>query len=795
MSKNLKKTLKTYLILLLLALQPLKTLNPLSIGCVEFYEHYYHTGLSKKYCQSSSQIPDFDNFMTSFTLGPYTAIKLFQNENFSGKSLYFEKSLENIYYIGLNDEVSSFQIILLIEDKCVTLQGFECSRKIENGFVCQDELGNFCIQCLNGFFLYGSECLKCEENCLECIDFGFGSKCVKCEGFFRIFNFKCVEEICFSEFCKECNFDLKKDCDVCYECGNLDFVGGAFLNCGELKENCEYCYFKYADSFDCLICEQGYVYQKIKGECVVERIFENDDFDGDLVFSKSKKFFQFCQNGYFYDEFEEDCFLISQNCKFGCLSCFGETKKCLICGNKFYLENLECIFKNPIEKILEGSNLFQNALDYFFFDENLCFNIINNITFKIENNITIFFEEKIFLNKKDFEIKEFYIDCVKERKKCEKYNKIKYPKSIYENENGNCKEIYEHNFVNNIKIKKNTTLYNYKEFCLEKKEENEEKYEKMICQENTNCSNFTKILNIQNYSDVYNCKNDKEKKTKKNLIFEKENYFTHLKIEKCEICQKKNYYFCPLEKHCLKKCEFVLKQNRGKYYLENTDKNSKISLLINLIQKEIPDFVKINFDYENQRLNINFLKNNKNAILEIRPIFINFAKNCTLRKKLIFKIENSNFLKIFRFFKYFKPYNNQFSNFFIKLTLNFFCFFFIPLYFYEFLQIFELFGYFYFLDIDGGSVYNNISALSKDFYDSDFFFIDNKKFYDYKIGKFDFNFLLKISIFDIYFIFGILFIILIRKYLNSNIDFRKQKNNNLKLKLIKKKKIFINLEN
>ena len=600
-----------------------------------------------------------------------------------------------------------------------------------------------------------------------------------------------MKNICFSEFCNKCSLNLKFGCEICYECKNLNFIKGIILECSEFIKNCKSCFFKFNSNYldlQCLSCSENYFYNKEKDRCeILNKIgFKKLKI---LLDVKENLFIFSCIEGYFYDEKTKKCFPIKYNCNFGCLKCWGKNKNCLKCGEFFKYKNYQCIYKKKKTKINEESNLIKEIVKKFYSDENFCIKNINNITITLENNITTYLDQYHFINEKNFEIKEFYLDCSKNKLKCENYNKLEYPKIELKKINKKCDKNFEHNF--NYKIEKimNITIFdNIINFT--KKNINIKREEKLFCENEKNCLNFKNFKRIRNITNIL--KYNKNYKISKNKILVFKNF---LKKEKWEFCQKKLNYFCEWEKNCKKECEFILeKGNSGYIFLKNKNKKEKIFLSLNILKKKVPDFISVNYDYKNQKIIFKFLKNTKkNFIFKIEPILIENAKNCKISQTIEIKIENNIYSKILNFIE--NGNMNIILKSIIYIFLGFGSYFILSKSFYEFIQFFKLFTYYSFLEINGGSIYNFVINSIKNFFDYDFFFIKKKNYFEYLFYLQNLKNLLFISIFDFYLILSILIIFGFKIFLDKTFFYRQKKSKELyeKLKIREKNYYSYNL--
>ena len=640
---------------------------------------------------------------------------------------------------------------------------------IENCIECNNLDKNLCEKCTPGKVINKNlnSCQNCKENCSECyLDPIDNNKCSKCNENFSLYNYECIKSLCFSQFCSDCSLKLTKDCHTCYECKNFDFISGLVVKCSKIIHNCKSCFFKLNSEIKCLLCEEDYVLSEDKKICEI-----NNQVN-------------ICNKGYIYIESEEECFFISYNCKNGCEKCWGEDKNCIICNTSFQLIEMNCVKKEKKEILNLESEFFHEALKYFYFDEKSCFNVINNITLNIENNITTYLDQNNFINDKNYETKELFIDCSKNRYKCIEYNKLKYPNETFNlNSELNCDTdiLQNHNYIYSIKNLKNITVSEYENIC-SKKKDNLIQEEKIICEDKIKCMNFTKIINSTNSTQINKCNSYYEKKETNKVSHHDKDFLK----EKCEFCQKKLNYYCSWKKECKNECNFDMENKDS--YLVNKNENIKINISNNLSKINIPNYITTKFNYKNQKLSFKFLKNIKKFTFELKPNQITFARNCVLKKSKKFIIKNINYKSSLKFLENI-DHSKSAQTSVILTAGSLGAFPIIPSVFYEVIQFFELFNSFGILDINGGTIYNVTTNLLRDTSDFDKMLIDKNKEYEYLTFLSQSKNLLTLSILDYYLIFGIFIIYFWRLYLDKTVYSRFIRTAKLlrKLKIQKKK--------
>ena len=651
---------------------------------------------------------------------------------------------------------------------------------LNNCLECDNKDKFICIKCKEGNYLdnHLNKCIECEKNCVECT-LGINSEIIsiKCLDNYSNFNNQCIQDKCFSDFCLECILDLKNNCEICYDCKNLNFKNDIVLKCSEKIPFCKSCFFKLDVILECLICDFDYIYDKENNKCLKKNEYNIEN--PDLIFLNR------CNDRYFYDEIEKKCFFINFDCHFGCKRCFTIDKLCLECGNSFRLLDYDCKLIKEKSLIIENSDLFKEIIKYFHYEDNSCFNIINNITIMIGNNITTYLDNERFINDKEYEIKEFYIDCAKNKQRCIEYNELKKEKIIINSKlKINCENgINQHIYNYNINKKLNITVNKFIDFCSEDKHVFFLKDEKIIC-ENDSCFNFTKIQNFVNSTNSYICENSYEFRKNKNIVQKYEDISI---TYKCEYCQKELNYFCSWNKNCQSECNFEIKKsNSGKVYLINPNSEMKIDLLLNDLKRNLPNYIKANFEFQNQKITFQFLKNKKDYKFELKPNFIKYTQNCVIKKSKIYILQNSDYLDLINF-ENIDLLQNKVS----PIFLEFFKFGFstiIPNFIFKLIQFFDLFAYYNYLEIDGGSFFTFMSNLERDLNDDDKnYFINENKFYEYFMILPFIRSLLTFSIFYVGFLFGIFLNSIFKLFSYRLKDFKFFKKGRL-LKILKKKK-------
>ena len=206
-------------------------------------------------------------------------------------------------------------------------------------------------------------------------------------------------------------------------------------------------------------------------------------------------------------------------------------------------------------------------------------------------------------------------------------------------------------------------------------------------------------------------------------------------------------------------------------------------LSIELLKKEVPDYIDLEINFKSQKIIFKFLQNKKSFIFNLKPLQVIFSKNCVITRNVKYMIKNPLYIKEFNFLK--KIEDSVVIKTFLFSVVNFSSYFFIPNFIYDFLQFNDLFTYFDYLNIDGGSFYNFIFSLKKQDDDLDILLIDEEKEYEYQIILSEIENLVIISLLDFYLIFSILFIYISKIILKNTVYYRFIKTAHLLKKLEK----------
>ena len=234
------------------------------------------------------------------------------------------------------------------------------------------------LKCDKGYYLYGEDCFKCYENCLECN----GIKCTKCEdGYFpnEMNCFECYENClkCDGVQCTKCMegyYPIDMDCFECYEnCIDCDgikcnkCVKGYYpynMDCYRCYENCLEC-----DGIQCLECQEGYLpfkmscFSGFKNTCNKEDGFYmlKKDYillkqNPDHMFICLKK--EDVASGYFVNSIMDNnnIYYFWDSCSTNCFECEGSAENnCVKCDEINYYKlyedkninnNFKCYEKN-----------------------------------------------------------------------------------------------------------------------------------------------------------------------------------------------------------------------------------------------------------------------------------------------------------------------------------------------------------------------------------------------------------------------------------------------------------------
>ena len=126
----------------------------------------------------------------------YVDLSNFQTNNFRG---IFDGALNILINFNINIDLDSLinlgEIINALNEKkadCEIGEGKKCKACMEGLY------SQYCKDCNEGYYFpyekRRTECIKCEENCLECIGLAIFSICKKCENGYKLVNGKCQKE-------------------------------------------------------------------------------------------------------------------------------------------------------------------------------------------------------------------------------------------------------------------------------------------------------------------------------------------------------------------------------------------------------------------------------------------------------------------------------------------------------------------------------------------------------------------------------------------------------------------------
>ena len=126
----------------------------------------------------------------------YVDLSNFQTNNFRG---IFDGALNILINFNINIDLDSLinlgEIINALNEKkadCEIGEGKKCKACMEGLY------SQYCKDCNEGYYFpykkRRTECIKCEENCLECIGLVIFSICKKCQNGYKLVNGKCQKE-------------------------------------------------------------------------------------------------------------------------------------------------------------------------------------------------------------------------------------------------------------------------------------------------------------------------------------------------------------------------------------------------------------------------------------------------------------------------------------------------------------------------------------------------------------------------------------------------------------------------
>ena len=113
----------------------------------------------------------------------------------------------------------------------------------------------YCGECNEGYYLpykkKRTECIKCEDHCLDCLGLVTFSYCIKCEEGYDLINGKCQKKCIIGEEekCKTCDLNQTELCGTCNEGYYLPENGGK-TKCEKCSMNC----CKECPNDKCILC-------------------------------------------------------------------------------------------------------------------------------------------------------------------------------------------------------------------------------------------------------------------------------------------------------------------------------------------------------------------------------------------------------------------------------------------------------------------------------------------------------------------------------------------------------------
>ena len=148
----------------------------------------------------------------------YVDLSNFQTNNFRG---IFDGALNILINININIDLDSLinfgEIINALNKKkadCEIGEGKKCKSCMEGLY------SQYCKDCNEGYYIpyekRRTECIKCEENCLECFGIFIFSICKKCENGYKLVNGKCKKEENQEEEEEPLNHTPEIECDEGY---------------------------------------------------------------------------------------------------------------------------------------------------------------------------------------------------------------------------------------------------------------------------------------------------------------------------------------------------------------------------------------------------------------------------------------------------------------------------------------------------------------------------------------------------------------------------------------------------
>ncbi|ELP91093.1 40S ribosomal protein sa, putative [Entamoeba invadens IP1] len=252
---------------------------------------------------------------------------------------YCQKLENNIKYALIRENNTSVTIkecennYYLFENEC-TYGEFSTISKSEKETNCQVRTQKGCVSCLNGFYLNHETCVKCINDCLNCVNDSYCLTCDKDTHFLNVYS-KCEST---TDLNKKCKLPMPQNigCAIC----NDSFYREK-NDCLECHRSCKTCKSKEK----CISCQENYYY--ISSESSLCQPYDTLTF----CINKTQSGCVECQIGYYLDNYVPRCRICMNNCT----SCLNQNS-CFVCNEDNVYINNTCVHFSNIKNCISSKN-------------------------------------------------------------------------------------------------------------------------------------------------------------------------------------------------------------------------------------------------------------------------------------------------------------------------------------------------------------------------------------------------------------------------------------------------------
>lgn len=216
-----------------------------------------------------------------------------------------------------------------------------CLGAIDHCQTYQQDNPNLCAKCESGYGLSLAKdaCMKCPENCIECLQTESGyTSCTTClSGFFAFKYGNKPNAYCYEcpQGCSDCrNFVGCFKCNPNYYIYN-DIYPIVGQQCRVCDSHCTDC----QDIKGCVKCQAGYFAQRLDRSSSDRKCSE---CDSNCKTCEDDAGCTVCKDGYYNNFLPSKQALICEKCKDGCLLCDGGTYHCQRCDEGYFMQDANC---------------------------------------------------------------------------------------------------------------------------------------------------------------------------------------------------------------------------------------------------------------------------------------------------------------------------------------------------------------------------------------------------------------------------------------------------------------------